>query len=350
LLISLPLIWLAWEWVASMRTLDARLSQAVLKHFAACVVCFYLGFFSLGRHGTLAPFWPGWLCGFGLVLAIGWHQHFGGLAETRRYFELYMRPQAKDIPAEFLAKMSSSRIFATLFYPNALAGALLLFLPASIAVVVEARNLLTSGARILVGTLLGVAAAGCMYWSGSKAGWLLMMLMGLVTLLRLPFGRHYKVALVAAIVVVGSAGFFWKYSGYFSKGATSVSARADYWRAALLTTRERPVFGTGPGTFQIAYERVKRPESEPSRLTHNDYLEQASDSGLPGFFLYAMFITGALVWGYPKQDWTAFGVWLGVLGWALQGLVEFGLYIPALAWPAFAFLGWMLARKAARAG
>jgi hypothetical protein len=37
-------------------------------------------------------------------------------------------------------------------------------------------------------------------------------------------------------------------------------------------------------------------------------------------------------------------VWLGVLGWALQGVIEFGLYIPALAWPAFAFLGWLLGR------
>jgi hypothetical protein len=35
-------------------------------------------------------------------------------------------------------------------------------------------------------------------------------------------------------------------------------------------------------------------------------------------------------------------IWLGVLGWSLQSLVEFGLYIPALAWPAFAFLGWLL--------
>lgn len=45
------------------------------------------------------------------------------------------------------------------------------------------------------------------------------------------------------------------------------------------------------------------------------------------------------------QDWLVFGVWLGVLGWSLQGFAEFGLYIPALAWPAFAFLGWLLAKQ-----
>jgi O-antigen ligase len=91
-----------------------------------------------------------------------------------------------------------------------------------------------------------------------------------------------------------------------------------------------------------------------SRLAHNDYLEQASDSGLPGSLAYALLVVAAVAWGFPKAergadtssgDWLVFSVWLGVLGWSLQSLVEFGLYIPALAWPAFTFLGWLLGRK-----
>ena len=41
-----------------------------------------------------------------------------------------------------------------------------------------------------------------------------------------------------------------------------------------------------------------------------------------------------------------FALWLGMLGWALQGLLEFGLYLPALAWPAFTFMGLLLAASA----
>jgi uncharacterized RDD family membrane protein YckC len=37
----------------------------------------------------------------------------------------------------------------------------------------------------------------------------------------------------------------------------------------------------------------------------------------------------------------AFAVWTGVFGLALQSFVEFGLYIPALAWPFFLLLGWL---------
>jgi O-antigen ligase len=183
-----------------------------------------------------------------------------------------------------------------------------------------------------------------------------------------------------------------KYLGFFKKGATSVSARFDYWRAAVQTARGQPVFGTGPGTFGRAYQQIKRPESESTKMVHNDYLEQASDSGLPGLVAYTVFIIGGLVVSFPgrrsgmeaansiyqtpntkhqtsntklqtpnstpgpqvpaapfdREDWLAFWVWLGVLGWALQGFVEFGLYLPALAWPAFALLGWLLGRSTLR--
>ena len=50
------------------------------------------------------------------------------------------------------------------------------------------------------------------------------------------------------------------------------------------------------------------------------------------------------------QDRWRFAIWLGVLGWSLQGLFEFGLYIPALAWPAFTFLGWLLGSSSPASG
>jgi hypothetical protein len=40
------------------------------------------------------------------------------------------------------------------------------------------------------------------------------------------------------------------------------------------------------------------------------------------------------------MDPIRFSVWLGVAAFAIQSFVEFGLYIPALAYPFFTFLGW----------
>ncbi|HVM47275.1 MAG TPA: O-antigen ligase family protein [Candidatus Acidoferrum sp.] len=359
-LVALPLAWLIWEFIVGTQSVSAELTAPTLKHFGACVLCFYLGLFSLSRVRNPWPFWLGLLGGLLLVLQVGWEQHFGGLQATRRYFFLYLYQQFKEVPPEYLKRVKSSRIFATLFYPNALAGLLLLALPPAIGLIWDARRRLTAPARGLLIVLLGGLGLACLYWSGSKAGWLIMLLLGSVVLLRLPLSTQLKAGFIAVVLVCGLAGFFWKHSAFFQKGATSVGARFDYWHAALDTTWHHPAFGTGPGTFAIPYAKIKRPESEMARLVHDDYLQQASDSGVVGCLLYSAFVAGALVWSFRRggwpvggsagigssaetgYEWLRFGVWLGVLGWSVQGLVEFGLYIPASAWPAFAFMGWML--------
>ena len=80
-----------------------------------------------------------------------------------------------------------------------------------------------------------------------------------------------------------------------------------------------------------------------TRLTHNDYLEQASDSGLPGAVVFAGFVVLSLqrLRRRCSGDGLRFATWLGLLGWALQSFVEFGLYVPAVGWTAFWLLGWL---------
>ena len=89
-----------------------------------------------------------------------------------------------------------------------------------------------------------------------------------------------------------------------------------------------------------------------AHLVHNDYLEQASDSGYPGMIFYSGFWLGALALNVRRPISGVadirFCVWLGLLGWAVQGFSEFGLYIPALAWPSFALAGWISAGKGHR--
>ena len=345
-LVFLPLVWLGWQFVAAAHTVDVELTRATLKHFTECVVCFYLGLFALAPGRRPILFFAGLLAGLVVVIAVGWQQHFGGLEDTRRFFFREIYPQLKSISPEYLKKMTSNRIFSTLFYPNALAGALLLLLPVALTLIWQRFTALTVAARGLLAGLVGIGALGCLLWSGSKGGWLLMLAMGLVALLRLALNRKWKLTLVAVVLAAGMAGFAMRYAGYFQKGATSATARGDYWRAAAQTVAANPVFGTGPGTFAIPYKQLKKPESEMARLVHNDYLQQASDSGVVGALAYAAFIGGALCLAYrrlaARKSWLAFSVWLGLLGWSLQSLMEFGLYIPALAWTAFALFGWLL--------
>jgi O-antigen ligase len=341
-LVALPMVWLGWQFLAATQTVDVRLTKTTLMHFAACNACFYLGLFALNQVSQMTWFWVFLLLGFAWALWMGLCQHFGGLESTRQMF--YQQPNWQQLPPEYVGRMASNRIFSTFVYPNAFAGAILLFFPPSLIVLLKITGRLANVTRGVVLGSFAYAGLACLYWSGSKSGWLIALGLGLVGLLRLPLMRQVKLGIVGMVLAVGLTGFFVKFSSYFHRGAPSVGARLDYWRAAWDITRRHPFLGTGPGTFSVPYKMIKAPESEMTRLVHNNYLEQASDSGMVGFLSFAAFVFGSLGFLYRKLDgdWVRFSVFLGALGWAIQGFVEFGLYIPALAWPAFFFLGWLL--------
>jgi len=337
-----PLIWLGWQFVSATQTVDRALTMATLPHFVACVGAFHIGIFALARVTRLGPFWLGLVGGFMVVLIAGWKQHFGGLEETRRFF--YALPDWKGYPLEFLKKVSSNRIYSTLFYPNALAGVILLLLPASLSIVWHSGRQLPKALTHSCVGIIGVLGLGCLNWSGSKSGWLIALVQGSLALLRLPLRMRNKVVLLFVALSLG-LGLFWiRHQDYLGRGATSMAARFDYWRAASQTFAANPILGSGPGTFMVSYKQLKRPEAEMTRLAHNDYLQQGSDSGWPGFLAYAVWLLGGIAVIHRKSgtDLKQFCVWLGLIGMALQSFMEFGLYIPGLAWPFFLLLGWLL--------
>lgn len=342
-LLLLPVAWLAWQFIAGLGSIDPRLTWAVLPHFAATAGCLYLGLLVLHKVLDLKWFWLGILSGFLAVLWVGFGQHFGGLEETRRL--LQEQPGWEDLPREYRERLEGGRIFATLLYPNTLAGVILLFLP---PLVVSVWGMFGRLPFVACGTITGGVLYGgiaCLVWSRSKAGWLIALVVAAMVLVDLPLNRRARWVVIALLLIGGLGVFGWRFSGYLQRGATSAGARFDYWRSAMDAFIEHPVLGTGPGTFHRWYAANKPPNAEMARLAHNDYLEQASDSGLAGATAYVVFIAGSMILTrrrLPRGLNLARGVWYGLLGWSLQGLVEFGLYIPAISWSGFTLLGWLL--------
>jgi O-antigen ligase len=278
-----------------------------------------------------------------VVFAVGWRQHFGGLEDTRQF--LHSLPNWQHLPKEFLDKAASNRIYSTLVYPNTLAGVVVLLGPLGIAFAWTAgRRISTAWGWCALGGMatLGV---GCLYWSGSKAGWLIALVQLILGVCSKSSSRLLRIPLLVGVVAFG-LGFFWlKHSDYFEKGASSTVARISYWTAAVITLKEFPITGSGPGTFMIRYQALKPPEAEMVRLTHNDYLQQGSDSGWIGLLCYATWFTGVILILYrnSKRIRVTFSVWLGLLGIFIQGFVEFSLYVPAVSWVAFLLIGWLWA-------
>lgn len=341
-LLVLPLAWFGWTLLSAMQVADEdrALTRLVLIHFAGCVACFNVGVFALHKLRDWRPVWVGLAVGMTFILATALDQHFGGLERARQTFEsLPAEVRARLDTPEFRKKILSERVFGTFVYPNALAGGLLLLLPLAMAGVREVST--RPAIRWLLGGWLVVGGLAALYWSGSKSGWLIALVMAGLALWRLPAKYSLKAIVVGCLVVVGVALFLGRYGTYFGKGASSLAARLDYWRAASQMIQQRPLLGYGPGTFQRQYSALKPPDAEMAKLAHNDYLQQGCDSGVPAMLAYGAFVGGAILLLYRRSTRTTplFAAWVGVFGFAVQGLTEFGLYIPGLAWPFFLILG-----------
>jgi O-antigen ligase len=338
--------WLFWTALSMKNSVDPQLSRLTVLHFAATVAVFFLAgaFIPTVRHAQ--TFFRFMIFGLLFALWLGWDQHYGGLEATRR--ALYESGAIDRVTPEFKAKIASNRIFGPFVYPNAFAGAILIWAPVLTLTLWEWTFKLPSIIqKVLVG-LYAYAVVACFFWTGSKAGWLIAIAVFVVGLLHLKnLNRKTKIGIIVAVVVCGLAGFAIKNRAYFQKGATSASARFIYWKAALQVANAHPVLGAGPGTFAKTFAPIKPPEAEMARLVHNDYLEQACDSGWPAFTLFAAFVGGAMFLSHKAVAASPYhlAAWLGLVGWSLQSFVEFGLYIPAISWSAFVLFGWLLASR-----
>ncbi len=366
----LPLLWFGWQLLSAIQTVDGGLTATTLCQFAGCLACYFTGTLILGHERALRWFLIGVLAAFAFCLVRGINQRLFEFPQSRQMLVEGERAGWTNIPPElfvemkrdraiittngmdvanpaFLAKFAKGRVMGTLVYPNALAGIILLLLPVSLVLAFNSAKQLRPPLPAAITGLTVFLGGTAFFWTGSKLGWLIATAMGGVCLLRLPWPGRLKWAAIIVVTVVGLGIFAVRFHSYFTAGATSVGARLDYWQAAAKIAWQKPLLGTGPGTFQRPYAELKSPVAEMARLTHNDYLEQFSDSGLVGGILYAAWIVLALaaigrrVWHFA--DPPSFAIFLGVLSWFVQGLGEFSLYVPALAWTAFTLLGILLA-------
>jgi len=366
----LPLLWFGWQLLSARHTVDAFLTTTTLWQFGGCVACYFIGALVVGRERALRWLLVGVLAAFTFCLVRAVDQRLFEFPESRRMLMEGERMGWTNFPPEILlamkhesiviintngvdvanpailARVAKGRVMGTLIYPNALAGVILMLLPVSLALAFNNTRQLKRPIRAAVIALTCLLGGLGLFWSGSKAGWLIGMALAGIWFFRLKRSARLKWAMLTIVLLVGLAVFAFRFHNYFAAGATSVGARFDYWRAAVLTTRENPLFGTGPGTFQRPYAKNKLPEAEMSRFAHNDYLEQFSDSGIIGGICYVTWIGLALM-TVGQRTWRSgsylqFSLFLGLLGWFVQGLVEFSLYVPALAWTAFTLLGCLL--------
>lgn len=143
----------------------------------------------------------------------------------------------------------------------------------------------------------------------------------------MPAGRRVLGALVIGVTVLAlGAGAFAVVSGYGGIGRTyetlvsnpnqtedmgqrltslDMGFREDYWRVGWEAWKERPLTGTGAGTFKYTWLE-NRPGSQGVQQVHNLYLEQGTETGVFAFLALAGFVV-ALVGYSARAAWRARG-------------------------------------------
>jgi O-antigen ligase len=143
--------------------------------------------------------------------------------------------------------------------------------------------------------------------------------------------------------------------------AASFATRQALLGNTLAMTLDHPLAGVGPGRFVVEYPRYQAARVATPRFgierqpehAHNDFLESASETGLPAVLALAFLLIGAVVRSV-RQAWLA-GTTLeaarclartaALSAMLVHGLVSFPLHSPTTM-----FLAWFLAGRAWSAG
>jgi len=145
----------------------------------------------------------------------------------------------------------------------------------------------------------------------------------------------------------------------FDEQDPSINTRLLIWKTTLEMIKDRPIFGSGIGTFKMNYlvyqaEFLKNNPyyiqySGKTRDAHNEYLQMWAEIGIIGLgiFIGVILMFYGLIMDYLKKvdnnddkDKTiVFGLVLGITCFLIHCLFTFPLHVPALGVTFFALLG-----------
>jgi len=285
-------------------------------------------------------------------------------------------------PMRWAYQYGGARPFSTLGNPNFLAGHFAMLLPLAAGLLLAAADPLAKAGWFLLAlawALLVLVSQTRSAWIATvvSLAWLGWQARGAALGTSSPgrgaalasAGREWMAAqriwIAAFIVVVGGIGLSAairnpalaeRVGDILPHDFGQVAKRFSSAKVALLTWKEFPVFGFGPGCFTHAFGRHLAeaiPESARAQYTHtyseeyahNDYLQLVSESGAVGFGLFAWLAVGVLrllLTAPDDESWTARLVLAGGIAIGIHG----GLNLPFHIAPTAALI-WMAVGLAA---
>jgi hypothetical protein len=213
----------------------------------------------------------------------------------------------------------------------------------------------------------GITADGQSAAVRSHDGWVfgLLLLAGAAVVAagsRLAVRERVATALAAAAVVAAvvglalSAGRLWNdfsANGPVGSGAERIASpnsnfRLTWWKQAAHGFADRPVIGSGAGSFAYTNLRLRTTSFDQASEPHDLPLQFLSETGIVGFLLFAAFVGLAAVEVRRRaRAPEALALALVPLAYLLHGLLDFDWDFVAVTGPALFVVGALLSRPGA---
>lgn len=288
-----------------------------------------------------------------------------GLAAVEAFYGLFQFLTGGNRIYTFENPFAHNRATGTYINPNHLAGLLALVLPLALSLAVASRDTVRrtrrrsgwlldaeqSGSQRLLLLALATVLFLALVFSQSRMG-IFSAVLGSLLVLGLMWrqaGQRSTTALAAGVFVtavalvgawIGLEPVQARFAAIEQQVALAGEGRWTIWQGTARLIAASPWLGTGLGTFPIAYTAA-----QPLKLggfvnhAHNDYLEVASDLGIPVALVFWGTLVAVLVRlivrgqqiAEPGRWALAAGVSGSLVAWLCFSLTDFNLFIPANA-------------------
>jgi tetratricopeptide (TPR) repeat protein/O-antigen ligase len=308
------LIWLAWNAVATLVSIDRPGSTQELI-YTSCIVAL---FFLVTRSVT--TYRQAWFL-VGVIIAMAVLESSYGIAERFGTKYLYEK-DIIDSSFQTTEKAWRGNILGTFGNANHLATYLVLSTPLVLGYII------LSGSRywfIFLPCLITVL--GCLVLTAARAAWMAVFV-SLSLLILFGFRQSKRIGLsltgfvslmligVILLILFTQPNILTELTGRikqsFSVSSGSLGYRFLAWRLSLSMIATRPFLGSGPGTFKIlflptladflkggnplSYWHINEKMNEP----HNEYLQTAVETGIPGLLILLTIFSTALYTGWEN--------------------------------------------------
>lgn len=243
-------------------------------------------------------------------------------------------------PRNFLA--------ATYVNHNHFSGYLELVIPVAIGALIRYKRESVTLRMALAEALIIMTAA--FIFAQSRGAWISLsvslLVMNFILIKKKMFSRKSIYALILAIIFIFS--FAYIKSEFISrridtftritKAEASPRTRLEIWKGTLEMIKDKPVIGTGIGTFAWEFSRYRpRDLNVRANYAHNDYLHMAAEMGVAAPLILIWLLWSLITQGAECHEKTSdgrintvvLGCAIGILSLSLHGLIDFNFHIPA---------------------